>query len=323
MKRKSFDEVQKLIREDTFLGWFHDLKQTRLELQQADRDYLEFLSKENLESFLAELVQKDAIDTLYRAGDYEDEASALIAEAGMLENASLEAVAGFETLRMETSEKWISLEAIEHFFEEKKDELNQLLAYEKKGNNVSGDIKKLKAEFKKLEEIVTLKREEYRISAAKRDATWKEVENRWNQSFVKDLTIRERFVYSKKERKRSELLFQKAEQHKKHALEYKVKINQSNQKKLLLEEKNNELLRMVESHFHAVALKDFLFWQQKENDKYIFVVPLITDFEYFNMEIEELKIYQADRKKGIELIEPYVSTIVQNNDPRLVQFFRS
>ena len=75
--------------------------------------YDELLAQTTLTEFRAELTQKNAIDTLYRAGECEDRAANMLFEATELENQSFRAIADFEEQRFRPPRLWYRLGAAE------------------------------------------------------------------------------------------------------------------------------------------------------------------------------------------------------------------
>jgi hypothetical protein len=73
----------------------------------------ELLSQAMLMDFRAELAQKNAIDTLYRAGELEDSAAKMAAEAQELDNTGFKVVADYEQQRVQASELWYRACALE------------------------------------------------------------------------------------------------------------------------------------------------------------------------------------------------------------------
>src|SRR6185369_135828 len=82
----------------------------------------ELLAQVALMEFRAELTQKNAIDTLYRAGEHEDTAANMLFEATELENKSFKGISDFEEQRVRASELWYRLGAAEKKLEEAREQ---------------------------------------------------------------------------------------------------------------------------------------------------------------------------------------------------------
>src|SRR5512138_325742 len=106
MKARRLTEVRQLLASPEFKGWWETLVKARQGRDDAQERHEELLSQAMLMDFRAELAQKNAIDTLYRAGELEDTAAKMQAESQALDNASFKVVADFEGQRIHASEVW-------------------------------------------------------------------------------------------------------------------------------------------------------------------------------------------------------------------------
>src|SRR5580658_2484697 len=106
MQAKSLAEVTELVSSAEFRGWAEDLAKVVAAEAAAAEHFDELLTQSTVMDFRAELAQKNAIDTLYKAGECEDLAARLFAEATDIENRSFEVVATFEEQRLKVSEIW-------------------------------------------------------------------------------------------------------------------------------------------------------------------------------------------------------------------------
>src|SRR5262245_35326820 len=109
MKAKSLVEIRELIASSEFRGFWDQLRTSQQTRVQASEQYDELLTQAMLMDFRAELAQKNAIDTLYRAGEAEDQASTMAAEAQDLENRSFKTISDFEEHRYQVSDLWYRL----------------------------------------------------------------------------------------------------------------------------------------------------------------------------------------------------------------------
>ena len=88
MKPKRLSEVRALITDPEFHQWWTELVSARESMKNTQERYNELLAQTTLMEFRAELTQKNAIDTLYRAGESEDQAAGMLHDATELENRS-------------------------------------------------------------------------------------------------------------------------------------------------------------------------------------------------------------------------------------------
>ena len=76
MKARQLSEVREVLNSEPFRSWFDALGKARMAAREATLRPEELLTQVHLMEFRAELAQKNATDTLYRAGAYEDAAAA-------------------------------------------------------------------------------------------------------------------------------------------------------------------------------------------------------------------------------------------------------
>ncbi|MFH1808435.1 MAG: hypothetical protein ABIJ09_06815 [Pseudomonadota bacterium] len=303
MKAKWLHEVQDLLNQEQFRAWFDDLEQVRIELKEAVERYEELLTQVNVSEFRSELAQKNAIDTLYRASEYEDAAAQMNAEATDLENKAMENLGTFEEQRVHTSEIWFKLEALDHDLEE-----------HRKASNAAR-VKELERGRRKISE-------EYEREAAKKQRLWEEVEAMWGISLEKNLLTNERSTKGKAVRRQAEKLFAKAEEAKTQAEELRADAEAIARERERLEERERELVEDARSRFDAVLHEDFLYWQQRENNKRVWVSPLISDVNNYNISLRACSVYQCERGRGVDFLEPLIEQEKSlQEDGRLDEFF--
>ena len=303
VKAKWLSEVQEILNNESFRSWFEELERVRQDLRWATERYEDLLAQANMAEFRSELAQKNAIDTLYRASEYEDSAARMLAEATDLENRSMENLGAYEEQRMRTSELWFRVEALEHELDEA----------QRAGND---------ARARDLERQLRRAREEYERESAKKQRLWDEVEALWSISLEKNLSLFERRMKGKLVRRQAEKLFQKAEEAKKKAEALKADADEVARERERLEEQVNELIDEARERFEAVIHEDFMYWQQRENDKRVWVAPLFSDLNNYNITFQACRVYQCDRSRGVEFLEPIIGADkVPQDDPRLDEFF--
>jgi hypothetical protein len=296
VKSKQLSEVREIVNSERFRSWFDALGKARMGAREAALRHEELLTAVHLMEFRAELAQKNATDTLYKAGGYEDAASAAQAEATDLENKSLELVGEFEDQRRLCSELWAAMTAAEE----------QAVASNK---DRTSDTRLKKA------------REEYERETAKKNRMWEDVESMWSASLEKNLAVVENRAKSRRVRRESEALFANAEKSAKsaHALKGESEMTARDQEKA--EEAVRDLMGKARSTFDAIVHEDFLYWPVRENNKMVFVTPLFSDNLSYNIELKACAIYQCSRERGVEFMEPVVETQKARVDTRLDDFF--
>src|SRR5262249_54272708 len=121
MRPVRLTEVRGLIAQSDFQDWWGQLRGAMEELAASGVRWQQALRASAHSEFNAELAQKNAIDTLYRAGESEDLAATLSSEAAESENAAFQLVSQFEDLRIHVSEVWYRLGALEKSVEERRE----------------------------------------------------------------------------------------------------------------------------------------------------------------------------------------------------------
>ena len=305
MKAKWQQEVKDLLASSEFRGWWEGLCAAEALLERTSAELEEQLGQVTLLEFRAEYSQKKGIDTLDRSNENEYAAEGMQAEASELENKALEAVARFEELRFLVSDLWSKLGAREHQMEHAR---------------AAGE----KGKVKSLEREVRLTREEYEKEMAKKVRAWDDVERMWGRALEINLMIAENRICSRKVRRQSEQNFLESERHRQNAEKLNREAKASEERLNELEQKIGDLYRKAAQRFNCISEKEFLYWQQRENNKLVWAVPLVEDRSSYNIEITPLTLYQVDRVRGVEFIEPVPERVVpEDEDSRIDEFFRA
>jgi len=327
MKSKWLNEIKELLDDQQFKDWWRDYTKTQIDLEREIEHHDELLMQDNLMDFRSDLSQKNAIDKLSLNSHYEDLAIVLMAEASTLENRSYESVASFENKRMHVSEIWFRKGAVEHRLEGIRSEIKRNSSSVNNGENDQNvskiNIKALESDLKKLEKEHIKLTEEYEKESQIKIKLWEEVEDVWIRSLELNLKVAESRIKAKRIKNEAQRYFSDAEDSKKRTVEIKKKVEFARDHILELKNKLEQLLETARRNFACIAQEDFLYWQQKENNRMVYCLPLITDMDNFNIELKALGIYQVDRQKGVNFIEPGVpiNKAEYYEDKRLDSFF--
>ena len=327
MQSRRLSEVRDTLKAPEFHTWWDDLQRAQAARADAREKYDELLTQAMLMDFRAELAQKNAIDTLYRAGEYEDQASSMVADAQELENASFKVVAEYEEHRYHVSELWYRLGATEKNLEEARDEVTALKARLAGGGPLA---REMEAELKRAETAhVQAQRahrqaaDEYEREHARQLKLWAEVEKLWARSAEMSLLVAEKRSQGKKIRKQAEELFQAAEDRKGKARQLRDEAEAESRVKESGELRIAEHLKQAQERFGCAAGEEFLYWRQKDNHRGAWCVPLFDDAFAYNIELKALTVYAADRQRGVSFLEPAVEApvSVQEGDRRFEDYF--
>jgi len=292
MRAKSYAEVKEVLASADFRGWLEELiRATQSEREAAER-FDELLTQSTLLDFRAELAQKNAIDTLYQAGECEDQAARLNAEAEELENRSFEAVARFEAHRVKVSEIWYRLGVLEKAVQEQRDRIG----LESPGQG-EHELRKREAEHRQVEE-------DYRRETKHKEGLWSEVEALWQTSAEKSLLLHEKEVQGRKVRKRAERLFREAEDRKLRSRKLRADADEQSAQRGTYRLRITELLVEARQRFDCAVGEEFIYFRQREDNDGIYTVSLIGDSESYNVEVKPLGLYRVDRQHGVGLLAP-------------------
>lgn len=292
MKAVRLSDLKALLARGDFEAWWGELVTERERLAQEQERYQELLSQATLMEFRAELTQKNAIDTLYRAGECEDGAANMLFEATELENRSFRAVSDFEEQRFRVSELWYRLGAAEKTMEELREQ------------HGSHRTKKSETELKLAERHHRAAADEYEREAVRKGRLWDEVERIWSKSAEVGLLVSEQRVRGKRIRKEAESLFALAEQRKQRSRDLRTEADQASRAVGESESRIQVLLEQARTRFGCAPGQDFLYFRNQDNQKAALCISLATDRESFNLEVVPLAIYSVDRQRGVGFLEP-------------------
>ncbi|MFL5319059.1 MAG: hypothetical protein ACJ790_05335, partial [Myxococcaceae bacterium] len=231
-------------------------------------------------------------DTLYRAGECEDAAAGMLADAADVENRSFGAVSDYEEQRFHASETWYRLGAAERSVEERR----ELLA--KSPGRKSEEL------LQSAERTLREAKDEYEREESKKNRLWDDVEKLWERSAEVSLLVAEQKARGRKIRKEAESLFQLAEERKNRGKALRVEAEAASVAREIAAERIKDLLTKAKEKFGCAAGADFLYFRQKENPKLAFCVPLVEDRDSYNVEVKPLSVYSVEQKRGIAFLEP-------------------
>ncbi len=302
MKLKRLGEVRSLVAQPEFQQWWGQLLAGREEMAAAEERYDELLAQTTLMEFRAELTQKNAIDTLYRAGECDDAAANMLSEGTELENRSFRVISDFEEQRFRVSEIWYRLGASEKSLEEKREEHGRLKA------------KKSETELKSAERLHQVAADEYERETGRKNRLWEEVERIWDRSAEVNLLVAEHRARGRRIRKEAEGMFALAEERKRRTRELRIEAEQSAAAVDSAKGKTRDLLDQARGLFGCASGEDFLYFRQKDNPKQAFCIPLLADAESYNVEVRPLSIFSVERQRGVSFLEPAHQNLPSSDD---------
>jgi hypothetical protein len=305
MKQKRLNEVRALVASPEFQQWWSQLNAARDTLKESETRYEELLGQCTLMEFRAELTQKNAIDTLYRAGEHEDSAANMLFEATELDNKSFKVVEDFEEQRIRASETWYRLGAAEKHLEE------------------AISNKHSASEVQALEKGFRLITDEYAREDGRKARIWDEVEKLWARSAEVSLLVAEQRALGKKVRRNAEELFGVAEERKQKAKDLTAETEAASQAVAEAKARRSALLDQAREKFGCSAGTDFLYFRHRDDQRQAFCIALLEDREGYNLEVKPLAVYQVDRARGVAFLEPAraASLSLEEGDQRFEEYF--
>ena len=286
MKPKRLQELKELVASPLFREWWNQVLGARLALADTQARYDELLAQATLMEFRSELTQKNAIDTLYQAGEREDASATLLFEATDLENRSFRQVSDFEEQRIKASDLWYRLGAAERVLEEAK------------AKNLTGP------ELKTAERNHQAAAHEYERESTRKQRLWEEVERLWTRSTEVGLLVSEERHQGKKVRRDAEGLFALAEERKTRAKELKVEAEGLAKAVDTAKAQLATTFGKARENFGCSVGTDFIYFRAKDDSSSAFAVAMTDDRDSYNIEVQALVIYSVDKQKGVSFLEP-------------------
>lgn len=329
MKALWLREVQAFLEQDDFNAWFAELADSEARLLQAVDKQDEMLAQVSLMKYRSEQTQKNAIDTLYRAGELEDRAAQLLAEVSEFENRSYEAVASFENQRITVSDIFNRMGALEHRMLTQQSVVDELKKNEKLGDNkekVADLLPQIKRRQKELGDMDRAFREAqsiYERENERKMRLWEEVEQLWARSMASNLSVAERRAKSRRARRQAEGLFEQAEEQKQAAAALMVEADEARLLSEELKEKIQKHRQQAEGLCGCLVGEEFLYWPRRESNKDAYCMSLADHPEGYNIDLKAKTLYLVKRQRGVEFIEPLPpeSLCADGDDPRIDEFF--
>jgi len=329
MKARRLSEVRQLVGSPELKGWWESLLQVRQAHQKAAERYDDLLGQAMLVDFRAELAQKNAIDTLYRAGELEDSAAKMAAEVQQLDNASFKTVADFEEQRIRACEVWYRACAAEKQAESLREKHEAI--ERRAGSEGAPTAKKdqeaergrIEVELKRVERSFTLLQQENERELAIKNRLWDEVERIWARSMELALLVAERRAQSAKVRSQAEVLFAQAEERKRRSRELRAEAEVAAREREAFDGKLAEALNDARARFGCAHGDEYLYFRQKESPRRAWCVALSEDDQHYNIEVKPLAIYSIDQRRGVAFLEPAVeaSGSDEEGDRRFESYF--
>lgn len=313
MKTKKLSEIRELLESDDLHEWYERYKDLREQIEAAHRSYSDRLPH-----------------LIWRAGELEDASAHAHAQYVELDE-SFESLSAFEVQRQHTTDIWTELQGKEKALEDQRSaasELRTRIGAQAKGRRMTANLTELerrKTTLSDLEsaiergakEIESLQ-ERFDVSAKEREAIWTEVEDQWSDAFRANMARAEHMYAAQRVR---------AEAAKMAVGDVEATTESSDADQALTEKIRGieadlaEHIATGEKKLDCTLVREFLYWPQQDDVMAAACVPLIDERDHLNVQVTALNVYQIERAKGIEFLEPFPESDERGEDPRLESFF--
>ena len=316
IKVKSGREVRDLIGSEPFNTWYSRYQTVRQAIQAARDRHFEVEAESAMVTLRAEYSQRRADECLFRAGECEDLGELAHAEFAEIENTSFEMLSEFETERRRTTESWQATDRLEKSFEDEKQRLREMQARidtvrESKASEAQAEADRLEGRARELEHSIHRTEKDVEAARAKqgtleqhKDSLWVDVEDAWSRAFQANIARTEYAYEGRRARGEAESLFGQSTTERRRIDALHAEAVQVKQRIFELATELDKLLQTARDDFHCVLIEEFLFWPQKGNVATAWVVPLIDERHHLNIQVEALQLYQVERSKGLDFVEP-------------------
>lgn len=292
MKALRLGELRELLQSQPFAAWWSDFQRAVAAAREARLHDEDLVAQAQLMELRAELAQRAAADVFSAAGESEETAARVAAEAQTLENRALEIVGAYEEQRFRTSDLWYRLGGAERAVE---------LAREAAG---AGARPETAGALEHAERARRQLQSDYEVEDARRTRLWADVEATWEKAFTRSLLGAETAVRTRQVRREAERLFKEAEERRSRARQLRSDADAAGREREGAERRRAELLARAGEQFGCAPGETFLYWRHRDDQRSAFAVALFDEPEAHNLEVRSLGVYTVGRQRGIAFLEP-------------------
>ncbi len=318
MKSYRVNSLRELVSSSDFLTWHGKHSEMSLALRELEdkREALEF--DLNIAKYRADSFQNFADETLFKAGDLEDQSARSEAQYAEIENDSFQLLSDFEDKSRDEEQARIELHGIEKVILDYKERRDDRAS--QSGENDS-KVKELADEINSLEKQAAVARGKFEEQSKLREALWERVEDTWGNAFRANMARSEFSYQGRRIHSKAESYFAKADEVRKEVAELSDDIAKTDERLASARADRARHLDDAKKNFDCTVVDEFLFWPNSDDVHAALCVPLIDEQSHFNIQIKALKVYQIERDKGLDFIEPVPDEELNDEDPRLNSFF--
>jgi hypothetical protein len=314
-------ELRELLQGQPFASWWAAYAAAVEAERTAVAGHEQVSGRQRLVDLEAEAAQRQAIDTFSAAGEAEEAAARVSAEAQAHEVRALEQVGRFEEQRFRTSDVWYRLGGAERTLEIRREALVRVT-----GAGTEADRLRQQAEsaVKLAERQVRALQDEYAGEDRKSSRLWDEVEAAWDRSFERSLLAAEHGVRSRRIIRDSEQLFRVAEEKRVAARQLRDQAELAARAAAETTRRRAGLLEEARERFGCVCGESFLYWRHPDDQRAAWAVALIEDGSGWNLPVKALEVYTVSQARGVAFLEPAREGLpfsVDRGDRRFEDYF--
>ncbi len=321
MRAIPLKELRELLQGPSFATWWAAYAAAVEAERTAAAHDQQVAGRQRLVDLEAEAAQRHAIDTFSEAGEAEEVAARVAAEAQAHEVRALEQVGRFEEQRFRTSDLWYRLGGAERTLEVKREALAQAT-----GAGAEADRQRQQGEaaIRLAERQVRALQDEYAAEDRKRSRLWDEVESAWERSFERSLLAAEHATRSRRIIREAEQLFRDAEEKRGAARQLRDEVEQAARALAEAARRRAGLLEEARERFGCVAGESFLYWRHPDDQRAAWAVALREDGAGWNIPVKPLEVYTVTRARGVACRAPAREGLplsVDHGDRRFEDYF--
>ncbi|MEL7305926.1 MAG: hypothetical protein AAGJ56_08850, partial [Myxococcota bacterium] len=245
-----------------------------------------------------------------------------------VENDSLEKLSAYESQRMRATQYWMMWHAAEKRLEDARAEVSELTAQTeaaKKSKSVDAQktqerLREIEKQRDQLASVATRTKTESDRQYALRLSLWEEVEESWHQSLRANLARSEYAYQARRCRTEAEALFA-------GALDGTEPRSSDEDSTAAVQEAERHYFEHIDEardRFRCVLIEEFIYVPIADDSKWVWCVPLVDEADQFNVQLRRLQVYQIERGRALDYIEPVAMAELEtmdDEDPRLELFF--
>lgn len=327
MRSHRIQSLRDLVKSESFVSWHGKHSDLSLELRKLEGEREDLELDLAIATYRAEYLQNAADETLFKAGDFEDQSARSEARYAEIENDSFQLLSDFETQSRDEEQARIELHGIEKVMEDRRQDASERRATleAKSGRDAAQNDSKLKElgdQISVLSKQAEHARSKFDDQSKLRGALWDKVEGTWGDAFRANMARSEFAYQGRRIHSKAESFFEKASAVRGEIDELNGAVAKSDEHLDSLRADRNKHLDEAKANFDCTVVDEFLFWPNSDDVHAALCVPLIDEQSHFNIQVTGLKVYQIEIDKGLDFIEPVPEEALGDEDPRLESFFK-